>query len=100
MAEAPEVIPIHPVASRILKGRKKPHVGPHYHAYKQAHEETVGHESDAWWAKVSAIIIACRAIADELHRPLEIPFTGIDHSALLDPEDSRQAISLGSQKGG
>ncbi|KAG9227010.1 hypothetical protein CCMSSC00406_0008982 [Pleurotus cornucopiae] len=55
MAEAPEAIPIHPVASRILKGRKKPHVGPHFHAYKQAHEETVGHESDAWWAKTAII---------------------------------------------
>ncbi|KAJ8462925.1 hypothetical protein ONZ45_g17763 [Pleurotus djamor] len=49
MSDAPEVVPIHPVAPRILKGRKRPHVGPHYHAYKQAHEETVGHESDKWW---------------------------------------------------
>lgn len=45
--------PIHPVAPRLKDGPKIPHVGPHIHAYKKAHEETVGHESDKWWAKVS-----------------------------------------------
>ena len=51
MAEA-EQVPIHPVAPRLKNGPKVPHIGPHIHAYKKAHEETVGHESDKWWAKV------------------------------------------------
>lgn len=52
MAEAPETIPIHPVAPRLKSGPKKPHVGPHIDDYRKAHKETVGHESDNWWAKV------------------------------------------------
>ncbi|TFK31281.1 hypothetical protein BDQ12DRAFT_753468 [Crucibulum laeve] len=49
--EAAAPIPIHPVAPRLAKGLKKPHIGPHIEAYRSAHKETVGHESDKWWAK-------------------------------------------------
>jgi acetyl-CoA synthetase len=52
MADIPEPIPIHPVAPRLKGAHKKPHVGPHIDAYKVAHSETIGHESDKWWAKV------------------------------------------------
>ncbi|KIJ95754.1 hypothetical protein K443DRAFT_682777 [Laccaria amethystina LaAM-08-1] len=41
---------IHPVAPRLKSGPKTPHVGPHIDAYRAAHKETVGHESDKWWA--------------------------------------------------
>ncbi|PSR73241.1 hypothetical protein PHLCEN_2v10901 [Hermanssonia centrifuga] len=44
---------IHPVAPRLKNGSKIPHIGPHIHAYRKAHEETVGHESDKWWAKMA-----------------------------------------------
>ena len=44
---------IHPVAPRLRNGHKIPHIGPHIHAYRKLHQETVGHESDKWWAKVS-----------------------------------------------
>ncbi|KZP20328.1 acetate--CoA ligase [Athelia psychrophila] len=56
MADIPEVVPIHPVAPRMKEGHhayKKPHVGPHIDAYKMAHGETIGHESDKWWAKIA-----------------------------------------------
>lgn len=54
MAESPPLtIPIHPVAHRVANGHRKPHVGPHIAAYRQAHAETVGHESDRWWAKAA-----------------------------------------------
>ena len=43
---------IHPVAPRLKNGHKVPHIGPHIHAYRAAHSQTVGHESDKWWAKV------------------------------------------------
>lgn len=45
-------IPTHPIAPRLKNGPKIPHIGPHIHAYKAAHSETVGHESDKWWARV------------------------------------------------
>ncbi|KAK0224365.1 hypothetical protein IW262DRAFT_1268876 [Armillaria fumosa] len=48
-----ESIPIHPVAPRLANGLKVPHVGPHIEAYRAAHKETVGHESDQWWAKMA-----------------------------------------------
>ncbi|KAJ2928133.1 hypothetical protein H1R20_g8947, partial [Candolleomyces eurysporus] len=51
MAEDPVKTTIHPVAHRVKNGPKTPHVGPHIDAYKLAHKETVGHESDKWWAK-------------------------------------------------
>ena len=54
MAEQIQTIPIHPVAPRLKHGRKKPHIGPHIDDYHAAHKETVGHESDNWWAKVRA----------------------------------------------
>jgi acetyl-CoA synthetase len=43
---------IHPVAPRMLNGHKKPHIGPNVHAYKAAHAETIGQDSDKWWAAV------------------------------------------------
>lgn len=51
MAEQPTV-PIHPVAPRLKNGANKPHIGPHIDDYRNAHKDTVGHESDNWWAKV------------------------------------------------
>lgn len=59
MADVPKPVPVHPVAARMKEGHhryKKPHVGPHIDAYKTAHSETVGHESDKWWAKVISSI--------------------------------------------
>jgi len=50
---ASEPIPKHPVAPRLASGTKVPHVGPDIHAYKSHHAQTVGHESDAWWAKMA-----------------------------------------------
>ena len=54
MAEHPEKhkVPIHPIAPRLKSGTKKPHIGPHIDAYKELHGESMGHESDKWWAKV------------------------------------------------
>jgi hypothetical protein len=49
---ASEPIPKHPVAPRLASGHKVPHIGPDISAYKFHHAQTVGHESDAWWAKV------------------------------------------------
>ncbi|KAH8102116.1 acetate--CoA ligase [Cristinia sonorae] len=46
-------VPTHPIAPRLKSGPKTPHVGPHIHAYREAHKETVGHESDKWWAKMA-----------------------------------------------
>ena len=48
-------VPTHPIAPRLQNGSKIPHIGPHIHAYKAAHSETVGNESDKWWARVSPI---------------------------------------------
>jgi len=52
MAEEPVVVKKFPVAHRVKNGPKVPHVGPHIDDYHTAHKETVGHESDKWWAKV------------------------------------------------
>jgi hypothetical protein len=51
-ATASAAIPIHPVAPRMKNGTKQPHIGPNIDAYRKAHSETIGHESDHWWAKV------------------------------------------------
>ena len=48
---------IHPIAPRLKNGHKIPHIGPHIHAYRKLHSETVGHESDKWWAKVNTHVI-------------------------------------------
>ncbi|TFK71460.1 acetate--CoA ligase [Pluteus cervinus] len=53
MAEAPVKVPLHPIAPRVKSGEKVPHIGPHIDAYKAAHKETIGHESDHWWAKIA-----------------------------------------------
>lgn len=58
----PAEIPMHPVAPRMTNRGKKPHIGPHIDDYHKAHKETIGHESDAWWAKVSS---TCSAYADD-----------------------------------
>ncbi|KAF8066861.1 hypothetical protein FPV67DRAFT_1496744 [Lyophyllum atratum] len=50
---APSSVPKHPIAPRLANGLKTPHIGPHIDDYHAAHAETVGHESDAWWAKVA-----------------------------------------------
>jgi hypothetical protein len=57
MAEQPVSVPKHPVAPRMTNGPKKPHIGPHIQAYHEAHAQTVGPQSDAWWAKVSAELL-------------------------------------------
>ena len=49
-AKQPEKVPLHPIAPRLNSGLKEPHIGPH--AYKELHRESLGHESDKWWAKV------------------------------------------------
>jgi acetyl-CoA synthetase len=54
MTETTVKASIHPVAPR-LKGLKQPHIGPDIEAYYAAHKETVGHESDKWWAKVNLL---------------------------------------------
>ncbi|CCL99371.1 uncharacterized protein FIBRA_01389 [Fibroporia radiculosa] len=48
-----ESVPTHPIAPRLKNGKKQPHVGPHIHAYKSLHAQTLGHESDKWWAKMA-----------------------------------------------
>lgn len=52
MADTHIGVPTHPVAPRLTQGLKIPHIGPHIEAYRAAHAQTVGHESDEWWAKV------------------------------------------------
>lgn len=42
----------HPIAPRVKDGHKKPHVGPTRDDYHRHHAMTIGHESDAFWAKV------------------------------------------------
>jgi acetyl-CoA synthetase len=39
----------------MVGGPRQPHVGPDHDAYLAAHKETVGHESDEWWAEVSIL---------------------------------------------
>jgi hypothetical protein len=58
----PEPAPIHPVAPRLKNGSKIPHIGPHINAYRLAHAETVGHESDKWWAKVRRHTLAAGSV--------------------------------------
>lgn len=53
MTDTTERPPMHPVAPRLKAGPKQPHIGPDIDAYRSAHKETVGHESDKWWAKVN-----------------------------------------------
>ena len=50
---------IHPIAPRLKNGHKIPHIGPHIHAYRNLHSQTVGHESDKWWAKVRTLRAHC-----------------------------------------
>lgn len=54
MSQDASGIPVHPIAPRLTNGPKTPHIGPNVKAYHAAHAETVGHESDHWWAKVCA----------------------------------------------
>jgi hypothetical protein len=56
MPEDANGIPVHPIAPRLSNGPKTPHIGPNIQAYKAAHGETIGHESDHWWAKVRAFL--------------------------------------------
>lgn len=56
MAEQSEKVPIHPIAPRLKNGLKKPHIGSDIQAYREAHKESVGHESDKWWAEVCTIV--------------------------------------------
>ncbi|KAI0719794.1 acetyl-coenzyme a synthetase [Cerioporus squamosus] len=45
-------VPKHPIAPRVKHGHKKPHID-HHDVYRQFHGESIGHESDKWWAKVA-----------------------------------------------
>lgn len=40
-----------PVRVQGTGGRPKPFVGPNYDAYKKIYDESVGPNSDDWWAK-------------------------------------------------
>jgi acetyl-CoA synthetase len=42
----------HPIAPR-LTGEPKPHIGPAFKDYQEAHAATVGDGAKTWWAKVS-----------------------------------------------
>ncbi|KAF8733266.1 hypothetical protein AX14_003959 [Amanita brunnescens Koide BX004] len=53
MSQDASGIPVHPIAPRLTNGPKTPHIGPNVKAYHAAHAETVGHESDHWWAKMA-----------------------------------------------
>ncbi|KDQ09202.1 hypothetical protein BOTBODRAFT_643258 [Botryobasidium botryosum FD-172 SS1] len=60
MADAPHIdAPVHPVAPRLtgIDGRPTPHVGPTLDHYKEAHAATIGHESDAYWAKTATDLL-------------------------------------------
>ncbi|KAF8190292.1 acetate--CoA ligase [Mycena galopus ATCC 62051] len=48
----PEPIVTHPVAPRLASETRThtPHVGPDLAAYRTAHAQTVGEDSDKWWA--------------------------------------------------
>ena len=46
-------IPKHPIAPKVAAGPKKPHIGPAFEDYAKAHAQTIGPQSDEWWAKVS-----------------------------------------------
>ena len=52
----PAPIPKHPVAPRLTDGQKKPHVGPDIAAYRHAHAQTIGEQSDEWWARVNVVL--------------------------------------------
>lgn len=56
-------VPIHPVAPRLTNGLKTPHIGPDFEAYKQAHAQTVGQESDQWWSTVAKEFIHCTFVS-------------------------------------
>ncbi|KAH9947778.1 acetate--CoA ligase [Amylocystis lapponica] len=51
--DTPQSVPTHPIAPRLKNGKKTPHVGPHIHAYKAHYSQTLGHESNQWWAKMA-----------------------------------------------
>ncbi len=94
---------IHPVAPRLKNGSKIPHIGPHIHAYRKAHEETVGHESDKWWAKVRWLFQSHGPflISHEnpsLRRWRGRPFTGIAPSTQFVLVALRPVTSSGSQR--
>ena len=59
MADDHAAAKFHPIAPRLKDGPKIPHIGPHFKAYELAHAETVGHESDKWWAKVRTAFFFC-----------------------------------------
>ncbi|KAH9021648.1 acetate--CoA ligase [Lactarius hengduanensis] len=53
MSDSPQSVPVHPVAPRLKNGSKKPHIGPSINEYRAAHAQTIGPNSDEWWAKVA-----------------------------------------------
>lgn len=102
MAEQPITVPIHPVAPRLKSGPKTPHIGPHRDDYHAEHKNTVGHESDTWWAKVRILpflgIGADRIYFFCLFSKRMQCCTGIAHSKQLERADLRPVTSSGSQR--
>jgi hypothetical protein len=98
MAEQPEKIPIHPIAPRLKNGPKKPHIGPHIHAYRAAHKESLGGESDEWWAKVCTMLVVFEEIYLTGLSKLMIFSTGIVLSRPSERAGSPPVTSSGSQK--
>lgn len=90
-------VPIHPVAPRMLNSHITPHIGPNIQAYRAAHAETVGQDSDKWWGAVSERILPLCSMGISLTggRLLEKHFPGIVHSKPLDRAASKQEILFG-----
>ena len=98
---APAPVPKHPVAPRLANGPKKPHIGPDIHAHRHAHAQTIGAQSDEWWARVRVVIAMCfdhTRAHTRIFRLREKRFTGIVPSIQFDQVDLRPAISYGSPK--
>jgi hypothetical protein len=94
-----EKIPVHPVAPRLKSGLRKPHIEPDIHAYRDAYKQSLGHESNKWWAKVvyASSIVAVLYLTQP--SKLTIYSTGTALSRPYEPVGSPQATLSGSLKG-
>jgi len=52
MTDVDHEVPALPIASRMMGGRPKPHIGPTIDDYRSVWGKTVGEGSDAFWKKV------------------------------------------------
>jgi len=98
MAEQPEKALIYPVAPRLRNGPKKPHIGPDINAYREVHKESLGTESDKWWAKVCTILIVVEELYLTGFSKLMISSTGIALSRLYELVGSARVTLSGFQK--